>query len=192
MDAGEESEDPILLSPRSPKVAEKGKGKGVKRSQSPSTSGDDDGERKRPKLDKDAARAIFGGTRVNLKPLPSQPSITTTTNDDGQLRSPDRRATSVPPERESPQHADLAKVLSPKRKKTSPVRAKYTSEPADVRDLEMECDEGGGDEGGSGCEVVVPSTPTPAPRANMEALYKARKRVRSYSHLLYFILLLIT
>ena len=42
MDAGEESEDLILLSPRSKKM----KGKGVKRSQSPSTSGDEaDGER---------------------------------------------------------------------------------------------------------------------------------------------------
>ena len=118
MDAGEESEDPILLSPRSKKAAEKGKGK---RSQSPSTSGDEaDGERKRPKLDKDAARAIFGGTRVNVKPLPSHPAITSSTDDD-RPQSPDRRATSVPPERESPQHVDLAKVLSPKRKKRSRV-----------------------------------------------------------------------
>ena len=48
MDAGEESEDPILLSPRSKKVAEKGKG--LKRSQSPSTSGDDDEEPTAPCL----------------------------------------------------------------------------------------------------------------------------------------------
>ena len=68
------------------------------------------------------------------------------------------------------------------------VGVRYTSEPADVRDLQMneEGGDGGGGEvaGGSGegggGEVVVPSTP--GPRASMEALYKARKRVRSYSH----------
>ena len=117
MDVGEESEDPILLSPRSKKA----KGKGVKRSQSPSTSGDEaEGERKRPKLDKDAARAIFGGTRIT--PLPSSLPTTAINNGDGnRALSPDRRATSVPPE---PQHVDLAKVSSPKRKSTCRERMK--------------------------------------------------------------------
>ena len=113
------------------KVAEKGKG--LKRSQCPSTSGDEvDGWRKRPKLDKEAACAISDGTRVNFKPLPSLSSTASSTDGD-RLQSPDRRATFVPPERESLQHIDLAKVLSPKRKKRGPVRAK-----------EMERDEGGG------------------------------------------------
>ena len=101
MDAGEESEDPILLSPRSKKTREKGKG--VKRSQSPSTSGDDDGERKRPKLDmdKDAARAIFGGSRVNVKPLAStQPS----TINDGTGCSYRRRTCAQRPFRPSANH----------------------------------------------------------------------------------------
>ena len=85
---GEESEDSILLSSRSRKVAEKGKG--VKRSQSPSTSGDDDGERKRPKLDKDAARAIFGGTRI--KALPATLPTTASNDDDGNRpEKPDSR-----------------------------------------------------------------------------------------------------
>lgn len=177
-DVGEESEDPILLSPKSRKDAGKGK---KKRSASPSEESED-GERKRVKLDdKEAARAIFGGTKI--KPSATFPPGTA----EDRPPSPERpRAVSVPPtpsHSQAAEYVDLKKLMSPRRR-GSPVRIKlrYTSEPADVKDLEMD---GGGERLESVAEGngEVPATPTPGPKASMDVLYRARKRVRLHTHI---------